>query len=355
MDIAGLVRAAAARTTDGTRRSSAFLSRARLARDVEGMRFPNRALPRELSEILALGRELQRQLSAIEPAHLLLMRDLSELEREALVEAHLISRRLLVAHENGAVVVTESARVSVMLNEEDHFRIQASAPGLDLGTAHSLAAETAERVARLARMAQLAPLGFLTACPTNAGTGLRASVMLRLPALFFSKRIESSLRQRVPDDMVVRGIYGEGSEPIACFLQVSNQATAQSTAETIVQDVRRTASSIADEEERVVADLAKRYTWELHDLVYRAAAALLSARMIGSIEAMDRLSHVRMGLDLGLLSGATPSTVDQLMVTVRPAAIQVLLGETLAARERDARRAALIRQNLQGLTEAGGL
>jgi len=89
--------------------------------------------------------------------------------------------------------------------------------------------------------------------------------------------------------------------------------------------------------------------------VYRAAAALLSARMIGSIEAMDRLSHVRMGLDLGLLSGATPSIVDQLMVTVRPATIQVLLGETLGTRERDARRAAMIRQNLQGLTEAGGL
>jgi len=319
------------------------------------MRFPNRALPRELSDVLALGRDLQRDLSATEPTHLLALRELSELEREALVETHLISRRLLVAPENGAVVVTESAGLAVMLNEEDHFRIQASAPGLDLGAAHSAAAAAAERVARLARMAMLAPLGFLTACPTNAGTGLRASVMLRLPALFFSKRLEACLRQRVPDDMVVRGIYGEGSEPIACFLQVSNQATAQSAAETIVQDVRRTASSIVDEEMRVQADLAKRYTWELHDLVYRAAAALLSARMIGSIEAMDRLSHVRMGLDLGLLRGPAPSTIDQLMVTVRPAAIQVLLGETLGARERDARRAALIRQSLQGLDEAGGL
>jgi len=352
MDTVSIVRAVARHVCGTAPRECVFSSRVRIARNIRATPFPHRgdegALRGPLAVAIAAMEGLNKAGGGFE---LVDLARLPTLEKEALVECHLISRDLLLAERVSALVVSKKSGASILVNEEDHFRIQVLSGGLRLKRALALAKRIERELDQHTTFAKHDGLGFLTACPTNVGTGLRASVMLQLPALFFARRLETCLQRRVGRALAVRGIYGEGSGPLACLLQISNQTTAGMDEAEALAQVTKAAQDISRDEQRARASIQERFAWDVEDLVYRAAATLTAARSINSGEAMDRLSQVRLGIDLGLLDGVDRRIVDQLMIFIRPASLQVLVGEPMAPRERDMRRAKLIREHLQGLIE----
>lgn len=352
MSVVSLIRATAERIRQGPDRATVFSSRVRLARNFRDIPFPNRATAQQRPEVV--HRVVQAAKAMRQPQAIVVvpLGSLSDLEREALVENHIISRDLAQYAGERAIAYAPDGRLTAMVNEEDHVRIQALAGGLDLEQPLEAVGLFERALAQVAELAQHDELGYLTACPTNVGTGLRASVLLRLPALFFTKRLRSALGKHLDSTMAVRGMYGEGSQPGGFLLQISNQRTADNSPQTAIELVLRAARGIGQAELAARSSLLRRHRAEVQDLVWRAAAILRSARMMTSEEALERLAHVRMGLEMKLLEGVSPDEVDGLMLYVRPATFQLLNGATYASRERDIRRAEFLAQRLEALRAA---
>ncbi len=351
MSVLSLIVAAAERLCAAPESEVVFSSRVRLARNFRDIPFPHRASTGERSRVvqrvLRVAREARGRRLLVLPVG-----SLPPLELEALAENHLISREMVAGGSERAVIFSPEGDLCAMVNEEDHVRVQALVGGLDLEGPLRRVNEFERMLGRVGELAYKEGLGFLTACPSNVGTGLRASVLLRLPALYFTKRLQSALDRQLNSSITVRGIYGEGSKPAAFLLQLSNQRTAEQDPEAIVANVSRVARALAQAEHAAREALVQRFRPEVEDLVLRAAGTLRSARLISSEEAMEKLAQVRLGLDLGILRGVAPREVDRLMLLVRPATLQLVLRQRLATRERDFRRATFIRQRLSQLRAA---
>lgn len=346
MDILPLIEASARVLSESDDSGIVLSSRVRLARNFAGIPFPSRASAEERLRVLELVRRSAATLATPVQVLYLDFSALSPLQQEALVECHIVSRQLVTSPGERALVVTVDARLSAMVHEEDHLRLQAMMGGLDLQEALARVRMLEEDLGQGSRYAYRAGLGFLTSCPTNVGTGLRASVMLRLPSLFFLQKLDFALRKRVPDGMAMRGLYGEGTAAAACLLQLSNQVTAGIAETALVDRVQKCAQGLIEDEERARAHLLHRFHVELEDLVYRALATLRSARMISSEEAMERLTQLRLGVDLGVLEGPSARLLDRLLLLVRPATLQLFAEEEIPPRERDIRRAEMIQAAL---------
>lgn len=334
---------------DGPEDEIVISTRVRLARNLAGFPFPMLATDRHLEQVTervsaALDSEAIRALGRFE---LLPMRNMPDLDRHVLMEKHLISPDLVDHPRRGAVVLRDDETVSIMVGEEDHLRIQCLFPGLQLKPAWDLASRVDDALETTLDWAYDEKRGYLTACPTNVGTGMRASVMMHLPALVMTDQIRRILDAVSHVGLAVRGIYGEGTEAVGNLFQVSNQITLGQSEEEIIHNLQGVARQLIEHEGRARQMLMSQRRDELEDRVWRSYGVLRHARRIDSKETMQRLSDVRLGIDLGVITGVSKGILKELMVLTRPAMLQMYFGRELSPEERDVRRAALIRERLR--------
>lgn len=271
---------------------------------------------------------------------------LSDLDRQFLMERQIISRELSDGEGARGVIVDRNERFSVMINEEDHLRIQVMQSGLDLTEAWDRINKIDDQIESVLTYAFHDPIGYLTACPTNLGTGLRVSVMVHLPALVITKQIEKVFRSLQKINIAVRGLFGEGSQFSGDFFQISNQITLGKTEAELIDQVTTVVPTVIAYERKARDFLVNESQHELHDEVSRALGILRTAKKISSEETMHHLSKVRMGVNLGLVNGVTIPTVNKLFIHTQPAHLQKIRGQKLGTTDRNIERADYIQQHL---------
>ncbi|MGB9867444.1 MAG: protein arginine kinase [Bacillota bacterium] len=334
---------------DGPETDVVLSSRIRLARNLEGMPFPPAMKAEHARAVMGAAERVVESLNAgtgLGRYMLFSIGELSELDRAVLVEKHLISPQHAESSRMGAVILREDERVSIMVGEEDHFRIQALSSGLQLEDTLRLANAVDDVMDRVVKYAFSPEIGYLTSCPTNVGTGLRASVMLHLPALTLTGQVGEVLSAVSKLNMVVRGLYGEGTEAIGNVYQVSNQVSLGRTESDIASNLSGVARRILEQERDARSKLISGIGIQLEDRVFRAWGTLREARIITSDEALRLWSDVRLGVCLGLIKSLPLERLDQLLVLTRPGYIQRSAGEKLEPLQRDIRRAKMIRELL---------
>jgi protein arginine kinase len=327
-------------------------SRARLARNLAGMPFLGRCSEGQLREAAESLRRTLLQVGLPGETFYVDIEAADPLDRELLVERHLISRQHAEAKGPRGVAVSGGEAVAVMVNEEDHLRVQVLRGGLQLDACHAEVRRLDGLLEGQLSFAFSSRFGYLTACPTNCGTGLRVSVMLHLPALKMTGEIEKALRAARDMHLAVRGLYGEGTEATGDLFQISNQTTLGKDEEQIVTEFKdQIVPNIIEYEHRAREALLKTRRVALEDRISRARAVLRSARLISSEETMFLLSQLRLGLALELQDGLGLETINELSLVIQPAHLQKLFGRDMAPAERGEIRAKLIRERLGGLAD----
>jgi protein arginine kinase len=320
--------------------------RVRMARNLAGFPFVSCATDRQCEEVLRMTRGVLVNEQIWPGMRWVTLGDASRLERSLLVERHLISKNHAETRVRRAVAISQDERLSVMVNEEDHLRMQILAGGLDLEAAYRRLDQVDDFIEARLDYSFNPRWGYLTACPTNVGTGVRFSVMLHLPALRITREIERVRRAAKDLHLAVRGYYGEGSESAGDFYQVSNQVTLGRTEEDLLAELRQDVlPRILDYELEARCILMERHRTALDDRVHRALALLQSARLLDTDEAMKLLSRVRLGACLGRLD-VPVATVNQLFLRVQPAHVQMDAGHNLGGDDLKEATAALIRREL---------
>ena len=321
-------------------------SRVRLARNVVDYPFLSHLSPEQRLELVELLRESLE--ACFDPAQqkYLGLTDLSELDRAFLVERHLISREHAEAEGPRAVSFSTDEAISVMTLEEDHLRMQVIRSGEDLVGAWKVLDALDTRMSEEVAYAYSTQLGYLTACPTNVGTGMRASVMLHLPAVVMTGELEKVFRAVLKINLVVRGLYGEGTQAIGDFYQISNQVTLGVSEAEILERLSSVVPQITLYERRAREALMRESQASLEDRVWRAYGVLTHARRINTEETLHLLSAVRMGVHMGILEGLTIDTVNRVFLLAQPAHLQKLQGTELSGDERSVVRATFLRSQL---------
>lgn len=338
------------RWLDGSGPSSEIVlsTRVRLARNLKNLPFTHRARDEQLSMIYSSVLTTVRKTPALQRVVALPMRELTPLVRQFLVERHLISNDLA---DNGRVrglLVLPDESVSAMVNEEDHLRLQGLASGFQLRSAWESVNAIDDELGRDLDYAFSEDLGYLTACPTNAGTGMRASVLIHLPALVLTKQIGRVLQGITQVGLAVRGFYGEGSQIMGNFFQISNQTTLGQIEHETVESLERVTRQIIDSEQRAREELLKDARVQIEDKIWRAYGGLRYSRVISSQEVVNLTSAVRFGVALQL--GGLPSvrTLNELLIRTQPAHVQLSAGKEMDQRDRNTTRADYVRRILEG-------
>jgi protein arginine kinase len=324
-------------------------SRIRLARNLRGHAFPGWAKKKERAETLEVLRPAVEELPAMKDAFSRELSDLSSVQKQVLVERHLISREHAARGDGSGAVIERRQSFSIMLNEEDHLRMQSIRPGLKLKEAYdSLSALDTELEQKL-EYAFDPTLGYLTTCPTNLGTGLRASAMLHLPALVLSDQIGQVLQAVNKIGLAVRGLYGEGTESLGNLYQISNQSTLGESEDSIISRLERVITQVASHEQNARGKLMEDDPDMVADKIGRAYGVLRHAYLIDSKEALNHLSLIRLGGNLGIFPADTVNLCDTLLMDIQQAHLQLHAGMKLSPEHRDSIRAEIMRSRLQSL------
>ncbi len=322
-------------------------SRVRLARNVADRPFPGWAT--EESSV-QLWQELCKILVGLldDDAPLALeMAGLSRVDRGVLVERHLISRDLSAAKGHGSgLVLKRDESIAIMINEEDHLRLQAMSPGLVLRDLWRRIDAIDTAIERQVRYAYSPRLGYLTACPTNVGTGMRASVMLHLPGLVLMNEVNSIIKGVNKIGLAVRGLWGEGTDASGNMFQISNQTTLGEREENIIGRLEQIVLEIAEHEKNARARLLQKRENTLRDHVGRAFGILAHAYLLNSRETLDLLSALRLGIDMGIVVNWKKIVLDELFLLIQPGHLQKLEGRHIGSEKRDLARARLVRERL---------
>jgi len=330
---------------DGPHSAVAISSRVRLARNFGEHPFPGQAKPGQLDEVEQRVKRWWNNggLKSLGATSYIAMKEVPDNERQALVDKHLVSPNM-VRQGHGAVLINGDGSVSVMVNEEDHLRIQTLFSGLQLSEAWNLASQVDDLFDGSFRYAWSGEIGYLTSCPTNVGTGMRASVMLHLPGLALSGQLPVVLGTISKVGVAVRGLYGEGSEAQGNIYQISNQTTLGQSEEEIIEGLNRVTLQVIRQELDSRQRLLDHDRLALTDKVWRAYGILANARVVGSGEALELISYLRLGIDLEIIEGLNPRILQELLVLTRPGYLQIIYGQDLKPQERDIKRAELIRE-----------
>ena len=329
-------------------------SRIRLARNLADYPFISRATRQDRTQIEHVLRE---RILSIEASGDLLYLNVEELEgvdRQFLVERQLISREHAESQGARAVAIDGCEKFSLMINEEDHLRMQVMQSGLNLQSVWEQVNRLDDLIEDKVTFAFHERLGYLTACPTNVGTGMRVSVMLHLPALVITRQIDKVFRSLQKISLAVRGLYGEGSQAMGDFYQISNQITLGRTEAELIRQVAEIVPVIIDYERQARDFLIKESHENLHDRVSRAYGILRTAQTISSEETMHLLSSVRMGVNLGLIPDLEIPAINQLFIHTQPAHLQKLSGTELSTTDRNIERARYLRRHLNKEEGADG-
>lgn len=334
---------------DGPQADIILTSRIRLARNLRDFLFPTVFTNEEANEVLRKVENIMPLLNIhpLQDAELLKMDLLQQLQKQVLVEKHLISPNLAEQSIGGACILSPNEEVSIMINEEDHIRIQCILSGLQLQEALELANAVDDQLEEHLDYAFNEVQGYLTSCPTNVGTGLRASVMLHLPGLVMTRQIRQLISSINQLGFTVRGIYGEGSEALGNIFQISNQITLGKSEEDIILDLNNVVGQIVNQERSAREAIVRQSEIQLEDRVYRSLGVLMNSRIIDSKEAANCLSDVRLGIDLGYIKNISRNILNELMILTQPGFLQQYAGGGLRPFERDVRRATLIRERLR--------
>lgn len=319
-------------------------SRIRLARNLKNYKFPLKMTEEESNKVVEeVKNAMDRQNLNY---NLTYMRDLSDVEKSVMVEKHLISPALAEKKETGAFLLSSDEKVSIMLNEEDHIRIQTLGTGMSLKECWELSNKIDDVLEGEVDYAFDRELGYVTACPTNIGTGMRASVMVHLPALSITNQIEKLLIGISQLGVAVRGVYGEGTKSMGHLYQISNQGTLGATEETLIDKISQIVAQIVEKEERMRAHLKKNNLYEIEDDCYRAYGLLTNARRMPTEEAMKLLSLLKLGKEMEIIDKAKDKDIYRLMVKIQPNNILSSTDTELTVKERDKMRSEIIRNEL---------
>lgn len=321
-------------------------SRVRLARNLKGLPFPGWARKADRLKSYELIRPAVLSVPQMADAFAESMENFSTLDKNVLVERHLISREHAAKGAGSGLVVNRDESLCVMINEEDHLRMQALRPGLQLKEAWTAIDQFDSRLAQRLEYAFSPELGYLTACPSNVGTGIRVSAMLHLPGLVLREHINQVIQAVDKLGMAVRGLYGEGTEALGNVFQVSNQMTLGETEVEIVERLNKALHQIIEREQDAREVLLEKNPNLVYNHVGRAYGILAHAYSISSKETMNLLSLLRLGVDLGLFPELDRAVVDELFLITQPAHLQKMFSEKLTAEERDVLRAGLLRERL---------
>jgi len=344
-----IVRVPAAWLSGAGPHSEVFLStRVRVARNLDGTPFPERASKAGLARVRERILEAVAKNNYLMNACVVRMDDADSAARQALVERHVISPAFAASEEGRACVIGEREVLSGMINEEDHLRLQCIRSGLQPVDAWRLLERIDSELDRNLHYAFSSDWGFLTACPTNVGTGIRVSVLAHLAALSRMRRATSVLAGISKLGLSVRGFYGEGSAATGSFFQISNQTTLGQSEDDIAYTVERVAGQLVSLEVEAREELLERDADRLADEVHRAYGVLRSARLLAADEIMELCSSLRLGVALELIDGVSLGTVNRLLVMTQPGHLMMIHGRRSGKRARDAARAELVRRELCG-------
>ncbi|MEA3328679.1 MAG: protein arginine kinase [Candidatus Omnitrophota bacterium] len=330
----------------GPRSGIVMSSRIRLARNVDGLPFSHWADKKKEEEILSLIEPAVRSSRYLKKMLFLRLDKLSDMDKQFLLERHLVSREHAEGKNHKAVVISKQEVVSIMVNEEDHLRIQVLQSGFNLLEAWRLTAKIDRELETKLNFAFDHRWGYLTACPTNVGTGLRASVMLHLPALVMTKQINKVLQALDKLSVAARGLYGEGTEASGNLFQFSNQITLGHSEEELLDNVERVVRQIVAYENEARRTVMSRNKERVSDRIWRSYGTLKSAHLISSSETIGLLSMIRLGVDIGLLKSLDKAQVNRLFILSQPAHLQKIEGKVLTPMQRDIKRADLLRREL---------
>lgn len=346
--IENLISKSNAQLTKGFLKSSPVVlsSRLRLARNLNGFVFPSKASSSEKSEILIKVKKSLSDKPNFKKGFFYKINSLSDLEKRLLVERHLISRELCEMNEGSGVFISSKQDFSVMINEEDHIRLQCIKNGFNLNALWKTVNRFDDLMEASLPYSFSKELGYLTACPTNLGTGLRASVMMHLPGLFISENIDKVIRASNQLGLAVRGLFGEGSEASGHIYQISNQQTLGESESEILSRLGGVLKNIIEHELNARQNYYADKKVVLIDKITRALGLLRNAHVMSSEEAMDHLSYLRLAVDLGFWADEYRALVDYLFIQTQPGHIQFPEG-SISVELRDVKRAQKLRENFR--------
>lgn len=332
----------------GPRSGLVLASRVRLARNLSDTPFPNRLNPLAIEHLceriserfFAANSNMRQDFDEV------ILKDLTQAEASAMVEKHLISEELFDKRNCTRVLISKDQSKVIMLGEEDHIRIQCITSGMDLESCYQEAERLAEMFEELLPIAYSEDYGFLTACPTNTGTGLRASYMVHLPALTESGVMVQMVQSLNKLGIAVRGAYGEGSKPKGGVYQISNQTTLGFSEQDLISDLTQTTEQVMAKESQFRKAYYQGQPLATENRVYRALALLKHSRMMTHEEALNLIAEVRVGLDLGILQKPKIGALNKLTALTGPAAIEAVYGPVKGIQGRDEARATLIRETI---------
>lgn len=325
---------------------SVISSRVRLARNLEKVPFSHRASKSQAEETLKTIEKAVSKVSNLKDSAVFHLSALDSIDRQFLVERHLMSLDFAKSPNHKALIIEKQEIVSIMINEEDHLRIQVMQSGLNLFEAFNIINTLDDALAENLRYAFSRELGYLTACPTNVGTGIRGSVMLHLPALVINRQINRVLSAVTKLSFTTRGFYGEGTQAAGNFFQVSNQVSLGHSEEEILQNLNGLIRQLIEQETQSRESLLTQNRSLLEDRIWRSYGILKSAHIISSQETIELLSMVRLGVDLKIIKDIDRSKVNELFILTQPAHLQKIEGKKLTTQERDLKRAELVRDRL---------
>ncbi|MCX5697757.1 MAG: protein arginine kinase [Candidatus Omnitrophica bacterium] len=322
-------------------------SRIRLARNLEKFPFPHWASKKQGEEVMGVICSVVANVDYLKNTTLFKLADLDSVDKQFLVERHLMSLEHAQKKNNKAVIIDDEEKISIMVNEEDHIRFQVMQSGFNLFEAWSIVNRIDDSLAKELLLAFSPEWGYLTACPTNVGTGMRGSVMLHLPALVMTRQIDRVLAAIAKLSFTTRGLYGEGTQASGNFFQISNQVSLGQREEDIIESINGLIRQIIEQEQNAREALLEREKAALEDRVSRSFGILKSAHIISSQETIELLSMVRLGLDLGIIKDMDRSVINELFIITQPAHLQKLQEKKLTSPERDIKRAEIIREKLK--------
>jgi len=320
-------------------------SRVRLARNFKEYPFPHKTTPQMQKEIVDKTRDAlfsgNQNMSRV--FRFIDFSDLDMLDKAEFMEKHVVSKELLESDRYSGILLSEDEQISIMINEEDHLRIQCLAPGMQLTNAWNICNSIDDLLSEKIDFAWDENIGYLTSCPTNIGTAIRASVMMHLPALSMTGYIKPVLEALGKLGLAVRGLYGENTEASGNMFQFSNQITLGKSEEDILLSINNIARQIIEQERTLRQEIYKQKKYRLEDMVFRSYGILKNARIIDTVETLKRLSDLRLGVDLDIIKDIDITDINEMMLLVQPAGLQKKTSRMLKPGERDIYRAELVR------------
>jgi len=322
-------------------------SRLRLARNLDKIPFPHWANKKQSEQTQSTIEEAITKVDYLKTTTIFKLGDLDSVDKQFLVERHLMSMEHARKTNHKAVAVDDEEIISIMINEEDHMRMQVMQSGFNLYEAWNIINMIDDGLAKELPYAYSSDWGYLTACPTNAGTGMRGSVMLHLPALVITRQIDRVLAAIAKLSFATRGLYGEGTQASGNFFQISNQVSLGQSEDDIIQNINGIIRQIIEQENQARNLLLSKNKSVLEDRINRSLGILKSARIISSQETIELLSMVRLGNDIGMIKDIDRRVINELFILTQPAHLQKRENKKLSSEERDTNRAELIRSRLK--------